>query len=307
MKRFCAGSLMVMVIVCQLSCDSGPGKRKTDTVGVKGGKTQMNVLAIKDKVLNDDWSVLDDIETLTDRRVAVSPLWETYRHCVSAEGRVLVVRCLGSIRDTASDARLLEALTDADQQVRTHAFSYLKGRYNPGMFTVIIHCLEHGDPVTRGAAAELLASSNEQRALAPLKKMMEKEAVPETMMTVKLALARLGDRDAKYEFVAMLRIDDPKIRYEAIEYLRYIGDCTLCSELLPVLSDFGRAHIVSDKSSRDPARYARVCDAAVTLTAALCGHKFTFETDDFVIYTNEQIEEARSYIRSISTEPGSLP
>ena len=84
--------------------------------------------------------------------------------------------------------------------------------------------------------------------------------------------------------------------------MRYIGDKNLAVRILPALDDRGKAHLISDKNQPEP-QYARVCDAAVNLIAELYEtNPFQFDLDEFKVYSDDEIQQAKSFLDSLKSE-----
>ena len=60
--------------------------------------------------------------------------------------------------------------------------------------------------------------------------------------------------------------------------------------------------IEPDKNQPEP-QYARVCDAAVNIIAELYKHNpFQYDLDEFKIYSDDEIEQAKSFLGSLKSE-----
>ncbi|MCX6827645.1 MAG: HEAT repeat domain-containing protein, partial [candidate division Zixibacteria bacterium] len=144
----------------------------------------------------------------------------------------------------------------------------------------------------------LIGNIGDPKTKDPLCKRLSIEEDIEVKRNIKLALAKLGDTDFQKEIGSYLGNPDERLRYRAIEDLKYINDKRLTKLLLPSLDDTGRANLVSDKSETTP-RFARICDAAVTLVAYLCNNPFSFEVSNMKIYSAEEIEQAKEFLSSL--------
>ncbi|UCE24599.1 MAG: hypothetical protein JSU74_00685, partial [Candidatus Zixiibacteriota bacterium] len=110
-----------------------------------------------------------------------------------------------------------------------------------------------------------------------------------------------GDDDWKAFFADQMDVADSEVRLQGLDDLRFIGDATLAVRIRPALDDTRQAHLITDKNQPEP-EYARVCDAAVNLVSELCAEPFDFEVGEFKIYSDEEIEQVKSFLGTLKGE-----
>ena len=132
--------------------------------------------------------------------------------------------------------------------------------------------------------------------LQPLLKQHDDEIDLNVKWNLKMALARLGDNTRKKEFASLLDSADAQTRYRALKAAEYIDDKKLSRHLLAALNDKSEMYNVGDPHTE---LYARVCDAAINLIDEWHKAALTFETGEFKIYSDEEIEEAKQFVESL--------
>jgi HEAT repeat protein len=125
------------------------------------------------------------------------------------------------------------------------------------------------------------------------------------------ALARLGDAEARAEFVRRLHASKSDYRERALflERAEYVAAPWLLPELLPILDDEERtlqgAHMMTEQGCEEIGG-KRACDQAVELAEALSGRSFPFSTERPGFYSPAEIEEVRAFLRTLRA-PTALP
>jgi len=119
-----------------------------------------------------------------------------------------------------------------------------------------------------------------------------------------LALARLGDARSREEIVRRLTDGMPGERFQALEDTIYIADPDLMRHFGPALDDYSPAVLLSspepdEDNPDDPEdeQHARICDFAV-LTMMRHNATLSFEMVEIEILGEEQLQEAREYVRN---------
>jgi HEAT repeat protein len=214
-----------------------------------------------------------------------------------AEVRDLALGCI-TLTGYDETARVLAGcLGDEDEGVRIRALQSLQSRYDGSILDDLIENLANRDRVIRGGVARLMGQIGDTAAVKPLTDRLDSETDMEASEQMKLALARLGDEDLQDEFASQLDTPTAEGRYDAIRDLEYIGDRRLATRLLPALDDTSDAYEIG--APDEAPRFARVCDAAVSLIAKWFDKPFSFSTDDLQVYSEEEIEEARRFLGTL--------
>gem|GEM_PF-7042602 len=113
-----------------------------------------------------------------------------------------------------------------------------------------------------------------------------------------LARAKLGDKEMKEKIVKQLYVNDSEIRFHTLEDLKYVDDKALAWYFLPPLDDKGKTYMISDMG-RKPEKYMFVCDLTINMIAAWYPGAFSFKTNDYKNYSQEEIEQVRKFLSSL--------
>lgn len=248
---------------------------------------------LKNMVLEDNWDAADLAEELGAEAV---PTLTDLMQNKNPEIRSLALNCLDLTGDESALPIIVESLKDPDDNVRSTAMQALEARYDKTVQKQMVENLNNPDPAIRGGVALLLGNLGGEKTSQPLHDRLEKETDADAGRDIRLSLAKLGDDKYKEEFASNLDIPDSKVRYKAIEDLRYIGDKNLAKYLLPALSDTGEVFNIGDK---DRPVYGRVCDAAIMLLGEWFEKPFSYEVVDYRRYTDEEIEEAVKFLKGL--------
>ncbi|UCD62545.1 MAG: HEAT repeat domain-containing protein [Candidatus Zixiibacteriota bacterium] len=262
--------------------------------------TDMDVKELEEKIQAKDWDALDIVDTAKQPEQAL-PALSGFLESEDPEIREIALNCVALVSDAGVPGILAGALSDADDDIRSFALQALQTVYNESVLNELVVNLENDDADIRGGAALLIGNIGQTSAVESLAKRIELEEDEGAKRSMKLALAKLGDSETQDEFAAGFDVPDSRVRLRAIEDLRYIADSRLAPRVAPALEDHGEGYLVSEKTEPDPKR-GRVCDAAVNLVAELFDNPFSFETDEFKIYSDEEIDEARKFLESLNPE-----
>jgi HEAT repeat protein len=215
-----------------------------------------------------------------------------------AEVRDIALSCLVLTGYDETALILARSLSDKDESVRIRALQSLRSRYDNSILRELTNNLTNQDSVVRGGVARLIGLIGDATAVKPLRKRLEDETDLQAGKQIKVALARLGDDDLKEEFASLLESGTAEGgRYRTIRDFEYINDPKLAKRLLPALIDTGDAYEIGHPA--ESPRFARVCDAAITLIGKWYDKPFSFETDDLNTYSDEEIGEAQRFIESL--------
>lgn len=266
---------------------------KTDSV--KG--VSMDIKSLENRILQKDWDALDIVDTAQNPSEALPLLSELYQN-KDPEVRLITINCLKLIRDPQATKSLIKALEDEDNEIRTTALSSVRERAETSDLPELIKNLANKDEFMRAEIALIIGNLGDSGSINLLKDKIQVEKNADVIRAIKLALAKLGNTEQKEFFAANLKINDSHTRYQAIQDLRYINDRNLAKYLIFALDDHGDTYIIT--SLNDPhTRYARVCDAAISLADQLLNHPFAFEAHDYKNYSDDEINQAREFLRNL--------
>ncbi len=268
-------------------------KDKKDDAKIDGDK-YMDIKELQEMVLSKNWDALDIVDTAAQPQQAIEHLVEWSKN-EDAEVRELSLNCLAMIKDPSVPAIIAGALSDEDGDIRLFALQALQVAYDESIVGQLITALGNEDAEIRSGAALLLGNIGQDTAVGPLEKRLDKEPDESVQLDLKLALARMGNEELKTFFADQMDVPDSETRLTGLSDLRYIGDRNLAVRILPALDDMGEAHLITDKNQPVP-KYARVCDAAVNLVAELYDQPFSFEVDEFKVYSDEEIAQVKEFL-----------
>ena len=108
-----------------------------------------------------------------------------------------------------------------------------------------------------------------------------------------MALAKLGDAEARRVIVSELSAEQPRTRYDALAKLIYIDAPKLATHAKRLLRDKNPAFVIG--SIRNP-QYRRVCDQAVDTFVALLNLQVRFRVSPERIYNDEELLQVQTAI-----------
>lgn len=286
---FCA--LILLIGSCSKNEKSNSEKRETDF---------MTINELEQKVLAKDWEALNIVDSMEAPETAIAPLEKLVKHD-DVEVRELALNCVTMISDPRVPPILVEALSDSDPDNRIFALSSLEGSDAGSVAAGLLANLGHEDGAVRSGVALLLGYTTVGEAGEKLKQRLAVEKDADAERSIKLALAKLGDGEMKDFFASQMDVPDSAVRLRTLADFRYIDDAGMSFRILPALDDTGQAHLISSKSKTE-VKFNRVCDAAINLIDELNDHPFTFEVDEYKIYGDEEIAEAKKFLGGLKAE-----
>ena len=235
--------------------------------------------------------------------------------------RELAMRCLNESDSGESLSDLATtALTDNAPMVRAAALNALDRHLPPESYAKLLQIFsEVEDPQHRKEIA-LLIGRLSNASPEDLKRLLQDELISEVREGGLAALAKLGDSQARREFLERLsRARDRELK-QLLEYVEYIKQLWALRGLMPVLADktplagSGFCQILqgagSDESQADKpiaavrdriAEILRACDIAVNLIKKIAGAKFPFPTGA-KNYADEELAAARQILAALLSQ-----
>lgn len=201
--------------------------------------------------------------------------------------RQIAMKCVGRIADPAGADILAAGLTDTNINVRIAAANELAQKSYPGALDSVLDQLMHSPEELiqeiLALAAGHLPSLRTIETLRPLA-----AGAGDLALNARMALAKLGDPEARASMVADLAAPLPRTRYDTAGQLRYVGDASLAPHVRKLLSDRAEAQPIGLKHAP---RYRRVCDQAVDTLVFLRQLKVSFPVNLEQIYSEDQIRQ----------------
>ncbi len=222
------------------------------------------------------------------------PVLREHLKSTSADERSLVMECFAAVGGAEAVSALVRGLEDPDFGVRKEAVRMLHRVNGPEAVPSLRDLLSRSpDPWVRGNAALILGRMDDAGAVPFIAKQKGAEGDRVAAAQMRLALARLEDGEDRKELLARLSHDNPKVRYDAVADLEYVGRPELAAELLPLLAD---TRDVRNIGAEPFPVWHRVCDRAVDAVPRLTGKALPFPTGGRR-YSPEEIQAARDAIR----------
>jgi len=209
--------------------------------------------------------------------------------------RLLAVTCLGDVGGTDAGMALVKALLDDDLQVRETASRGLMAHPDPKLWPGLIDAFDRSqDPYVRQQIPMIICAGEEAKPYAgPLVDRWKKETDESVREGFVVGLSRMGDEQARSEFVKLLHASAGDRRDRMLKYCEYIGQEWLLRPLRPILADAAELRYVGPHGFDVN---LRACDIAVRLVAGISRRKFSFPVAGPRNYTPQQIDEVRRYL-----------
>ncbi len=136
--------------------------------------------------------------------------------------RVRSADALGTIGGPRVVDAVLALIKDEDPFLRRTAVEILNTSKDERAFDCLVEALKDEDWWVRERAADALASLGNDKALKPLREMLDKD--PQTVQVAIRALASLGDRESVQDLIKVLSNNHSAVQKEAIAALSQLAD-----------------------------------------------------------------------------------
>jgi len=215
-----------------------------------------------------------------------------------APARTLALELAAENPSPGSCRTILARLSDSNASVRSLAGNLIgqcRDRQNAPDLT---HALEQEkEPATRRALVGQLGVAGGPDQIPLLRRLTRQPSVAGAAW---LALAQLGDAQARRQLIERLQDPDAQARTGALRDSIAVRDAQLAAWFGPALADWRDAVPITGPHE-GPTVYARVCDFAVLAMAQL-GYRFSFPVEFLERLSLEQIEEARAMVDAMPRE-----
>jgi hypothetical protein len=227
--------------------------------------------------------------------------------------RELAIRALNESGGSGLDDVFVNALSDEMPTVRAAALNGLKNHLSEESYGKLLQTYSKvSDPQHRKEIA-LLIGRIEGANADDLRRVCRDELLPETREGCLAALAKLGDPQARSEFLERLREAKNDELKRLLEYVDYIRQLWALRGLMPVLNDKTplagsgfcqmfveekREAAVADVKNQ-LAEILRACDIAVNLIHKIAGAKFPFPVSGAKNYDDLQLAAARRILSEL--------
>jgi HEAT repeat protein len=273
----------LMVAVSTVMPYQAYGDRSESQVHKPREENKMSSLLELERMLREgSWRAVELAQQLSDAA------WPAIRKGASMpdyRSRQIAMTCAGRIGGGTAGLILAQGLSDENVNVRVTAAAQLSA--NPpatakaAILDTLLKSSESDIREMLALAAGYLPGKSTMDALRSLaggKDAFSKNA--------RMALAKLGDPEARKEMISNLSAKDPHVRYETLGQLRYVDDRELSKHAKDLLWDKASAQRIGPE--RNP-RFRRVCDQAVDTLVYLMKLSPPFITSVETIYSDDQL------------------
>ena len=277
----------LMVLSYQISLYSySPGSPK---------EGRMEPRQIEEMILRKDWQVTEYIRKM-DRsfipmllKLTKNPDWEV---------RQLSLICLAHLKTRESAQALADALLDEDVNVRGYAAGLLQEAYDPIILPQLLTALKKSeDDHVRSQIVLVIGRIGNEETKEELKKILALEKDKTMRANIIQALARLQDEDSRQNILSELKSATPKVRFDAIQKIEYIGDKEMALHLEPLLDD--KTPAITLTASATQAVTVHINEAAVKAIAVIYNQPFSFRIENLRPCIDQEIQEAKQYLKKI--------
>lgn len=237
------------------------------------------------------WEAVSEAKRLGENAL---PLIKKYGRDEDYQKRQIAVACTGVIKDDGIVPILTAELDDDNVNVRLEAAKAINKNPNPGLTNSVLEKLENSqEDVLKEFLALAAGKLPGEKTIEVLRKVQESEE-GQVSINAQMALAKLGDREAKEAIVGELSDPLARTRYDALEKLIYIDNAALATYARKLLHD--KTDAIRIGNIKKP-EYRRVCDQAVDTFLYLLNLSVAFRMDKGKIYSDREIQEVDSKSR----------
>lgn len=233
--------------------------------------------------------------------VKSDPVLESLFGDSSAKVRRSVLEVASQAKTPGSSRVILKGLDDPDSEIRDLS-KYLVGTCSqPEVLPDILRAMdEHQDPALRSVLALQVGIIGSKTEIPKLHGYQKTTTDSELLQNLDLALARLGDPDARNVLIDRIHQTELMVRFRALQDCLYVQDPSLINHFQPALTDYRDAILITIPEAPQQVR-ARICDVAVMVMANLrCS--FSFSGLNLRRFTQEELLEAQRMLPN-STPP----
>ena len=238
-----------------------------------------------------NWAAVD--ETMRLRESAL-PTIKKYGQDKDYQKRQIAVECAGVIGGEVAAQILIAGLKDDNINVRLSAAKTLERNPNSSATEAVVELVNESDEEVLREILALAAGHLPGEKTVEVLKKIEQADEQQVSVNAQMALAKLGDEEAKQAIISQLDDALPRTRYDALEKLIYIDDASLAR--------YAKKHLVHKSPAvmigtvKSP-RYRRVCDQAVDTMVFLLKLKVPFQVSIEIIYSDKEILAVESLTR----------
>lgn len=233
-----------------------------------------------------NWDAVDEAQHEGPRAL---PAIRVYVRSNNYRSRQIALASAARVGGDEAASMLATGLTDDNVNVQLQAAKDLStGQFPSASGAILAQLANNRDHVVKqflALAAGYIPGEASIAALRPLA-----EGKDELATNARMALARLGDENARRQLTNDLSATLPRTRYDALDQLRYVNDLKFASYAKRLLDDKEPARRIG--TARHP-KFRRVCDQAVDTLVSLLSLKPPFRVAPERIYTEGELTQLR--------------
>lgn len=221
------------------------------------------------------------------------PLLRRFIQHQNYRSRQIAMACAGAIgADEGADV-LVAGLKDSNVNVHVAAANELAVMGYPSATEAVLEqMMRHRDEYVRERLALAAGYLPGHKTVAVLRSIAKDNG--QLGINARLALAKLGDPEARRWLTDRLSSSTPRTRYDALGEVRYLNNQQFVDIAKRMLVD--RAEAVRIGPILAAPRYRRVCDQAIDTLVLLLQLKVPFEVTVEKIYTDQELEQLKQLV-----------
>jgi HEAT repeat protein len=278
----CLTSLSFSLAACQAAAYSPPA-----TKAAQKESPRMNSVAHLQALLEAaNWDAVDEAQR---EGASALPVIRRSSQSQNYRTRQISVACAARIGGKEATDIISAGLKDPNVNVQLQAAKELSSGKFPSAGEAILSGLSKSrDVLVREFLALAAGYIPGSRTVATLRPLAESSGT--LASDARMALARLGDVNALSDLTKSLESPVPRMRYEALDQLRYVANPKLVPYARRLLDDREPARRIGP--ARHP-RFRRVCDQAVDTLVFLLNLHPAFPVAPERIYSDEELAQIR--------------
>lgn len=260
----------------------------------KGDQNKMDLL--EQKVLNKEPSAVNLAKQMGK---SAFPILKPLAKHPDEVVRMIALSCLRYTSGERIEDIFINALKDESATTSVEAVIGLQPYLSPAIYSKLLAVYDDAEPVRRKDIALMLGKIDGAK-IADLKKKAEDEKDAEAKEGLMVAMAKLGDGQAREEFLSRLHSAKDQELKRFIDYVEYIGQNWAIKGLNPILDNKNPlVRIGVDNLPQLGPEYLRACDVAVNLINKLLHPKFSFTVAERKNYSDAELQQVKKFLTTL--------
>ncbi len=276
---------LALLVLAVLSSQSG-----TSPTAIQNAQKEIAHMTasntLEDLLASANWDAVDEAQR--EGPLAL-PAIRIYVRSSNYRSRQIALASAARVGGGEAASMLATGLTDENLNVELQAAKELStGQFSSASGAILAQLASNKDHVVKEFLALAAGYIPGERSIATLRPLAEGK--DELATNARMALARLGDANARMELTNDLSATLPRTRYNALDQLRYVNDPKFASYAKQLLDDKAPARRIG--TARHP-KFRRVCDQAVDTLVSLLSLAPPFSIAPERIYTDAELAQVR--------------